>query len=173
MIDTRQQAGKHTIKDKYFEEHGIKIVRSKLPVGDYGCMQDMSVICDSKNSIDELCSDVIQDHERFRRELLLAQDNGIKLYIVVENSVKCLNAKQNIWNPKIRDLKDLHNWKNPRLFVFQHGKQKYPTATRGVTLMKACMTMQQKYGCEFLFCSPEASAPMILKLLGIEESEEK
>ena len=173
MIDTRQQAGKHTIKDKYFEEHGIKIVRSKLPVGDYGCMQDMSVICDSKNSIDELCSDVIQDHERFRRELLLAQDNGIKLYIVVENAPKRLNKEGTIWNSTIHDLKDLHTWKNPRLFITDRNhRQRYPTATKGVTLMKACMTMQQKYGVEFRFCSPQESAPLILKLLGIEESEE-
>ena len=46
--------------------------------------------------------------------------------------------------------------------------QKYPKATRGEQLMKACMTMEQKYGVKFLFCRPEDSGEKILELLGVD-----
>ena len=33
--DTGQKLGKHEIKNNYFKEHNIKVIRNKLPVGDY------------------------------------------------------------------------------------------------------------------------------------------
>ena len=173
MIDTRQQVGKHTIKDKYFESVGVPIVRSKLPVGDYGCMQNMSVVVDTKKDIQELVSDICgKQHERFRRELELAQDNGIKLYVIVENRGGYVDKKQTIYNSAVTDLDNLHGWKNPRLFLFRNGRQLYPTATKGITLQKACHTMQKKYGVTFLFCTPEESGKKILELLGVNPNEE-
>lgn len=173
MIDTRQQVGKHTIKDKYFESVGVPIVRSKLPVGDYGCMQNMSVVVDTKKDIQELVSDICgKQHERFRRELELAQDNGIKLYVIVENRGGYVDKKQTIYNPAVKKLDDLHGWINPRLFLFRNGRQLYPTATKGITLQKACHTMQEKYGVTFLFCTPEESGKHILDILGVNRDEE-
>ena len=114
-----------------------------------------NVAIDSKNSIQELCGDICgKSHERFRDELILAQNNGIKLIILVENDVG------------ITQLSELHKWVNPRLFIHEHGKQKYPNATRGVTLMKSCFTMKKKYGAEFLFCKPEDAGKIIVELLG-------
>lgn len=52
------------------------------------------------------------------------------------------------------------------LFIFQSVRQKYPNATNGVTLMKACMTMQKKYGVEFMFCSSKDAGRKIIELLG-------
>lgn len=172
MVDTRQQANKHILKDKYFESVGIKVVRSKLPVGDYSLMQNMSVVVDSKNSIDELVSDICgKQHERFRNELMLAQENGIKLIILVENRGGYLDKNCTIYNPTIYDLESLHNWKNPRAFIMRGGKQVYPTATKGVVLQKACMTMQLKYGVEFQFCRPDQAGERILELLTNQEKE--
>ena len=172
LEDTRQQANKHILKDKYFESVGIKVVRSKLPVGDYSLMQNMSVVVDSKNSVDELVSDICgKQHERFRNELMLAHENGIKLIILVENRGGYLDKKREIYNPTIYDLESLHNWKNPRAFITRGGRQVYPTATKGITLQKACMTMHLKYGVEFEFCRPDQSGERILELLGVKGAE--
>ena len=155
------------------------MIRQRLPVGDYIAVNDKvqdvldrkakrnipvkmmdllgtyNVAVDSKFDIQELCTDICgKQHERFRDECILAQNNGIKLYVVVENV------------SGIRKLSELHSWLNPRLFIRRGGKQLYPTATRGFTLMKACMTMQHKYEpLEFLFCTPQESAGLIYNLL--------
>jgi ribosome-associated protein len=36
---------------------------------------------------------------------------------------------------------------------------------RGITLMKACMTMERKYGCRFEFCKPEDAGARIMEIL--------
>jgi ribosome-associated protein len=64
--DTRQQASKHEIKHKYFEENGINILRSKLPIGDYARLDNLSLVIDTKKDIQELILDVTKDHERFK-----------------------------------------------------------------------------------------------------------
>lgn len=45
---------------------------------------------------------------------------------------------------------------------------KYPYAVTGERLVKACLTMQQKYGVEFQFCRPEDAGKNILELLGVD-----
>lgn len=187
--DMAQKAEKHTLKNNYWHRKNIEVMRMPLPVGDYivGSEKVMEVIArkkmrgmqpkkmdflgtydvcvDSKFDIQELISDICgKQHDRFRDECILAQNNGIKLYILVENKGGLI-GKTTIENPTIRDLKDLHSWKNPRLFIRRNGKQLYPTATRGITLQKACLTMQKKYGCEFVFCTPEESGKKIVELL--------
>lgn len=172
LEDTRNQVNKHTLKNKYFESVGIKVVRSKLPVGDYSLMQNMSVVIDSKKDIQELVGNVCgKQHERFRNELMLAHENGIKLIILVENRGGYLDKNCTIYNPTIYDLGSLHNWKNPRAFITRGGRQVYPTATKGSVLQKACMTMHLKYGVEFEFCRPDQSGERILELLGVKGAE--
>lgn len=168
LIDSRQQKGKHTHKDEYFEKVGIPIVRSKLPCGDYSLMQDMSVCIDTKKDIQELIGDICgKQHERFVRELELAQSNGIKLIILVENKAGWVDKRETVYNEVVRSIDDLFSWVNPRLFIFYRGKQKYPRATRGKTIAKCCLTLQSKYGCEFQFCTPEESGRRILEILGV------
>ena len=169
LEDTRQQAQKHDLKHKWFEQNGITIRRQALYVGDYTLPTDQSVCIDSKFSIQELVSDICgKQHERFRNECIRAQEAGIKLIILVEN--RGGHIKDNIIQPTIHSLEELHRWKNPRLFIFLGGKQKYPSATRGVTLQKSCMTMRTKYGVEFMFTTPEKSAEKIVELLTGEEN---
>lgn len=164
LCDSRQQEGKHNIKEKWFADHGIETRRTKLYVGDYTLPTDQSVCVDTKKDIQELVSDICgKQHERFRNECLRAQEAGIKLVILVEN--RGGHIKDNIIQPTITRLEDLHKWKNPRLFIFVGKRQKYPNATRGITLMKACMTMSAKYGVDFQFCTPEKSAQRIVELL--------
>lgn len=171
LEDTRQQLNRHNIKHKWFEEHGIEIRRSKVYCGDYTLPTNQSVCVDTKKDIQELIGDICgKQHDRFRDELIRAQEAGIQLYILVENRGGEI-GKTGILNPTIRDLKDLHSWKNPRLFIRRNGKQLYPTATKGIVLQKALMTMERKYSCRFLFCTPEDSGKTILDILNGDYNE--
>ena len=168
LEDTRQQVKKHDVKHQWFEKNGITIRRQALYVGDYTLPTNQSVCVDSKFSIQELVGDICgKQHERFRNECIRAQEAGIRLIILTEN-VGGKVGRGEIYNPTITKLEELHRWKNPRLFIFERGRQKYPNATRGITLQKACMTMKAKYGVEFLFTTPMKSAEMIVKLLNGE-----
>lgn len=188
--DVNNKLDHHTIKHNYWEKNGIEIMRYRLPVGDYVLANDKifdvlarkkargispkmmdflgtyDVCCDSKFDIAELVSGVCgKQHDRLRDECILAQNNGIKLYFVVENKGGLIKGTKDIYNPTIRKLSELSKWANPRLFIRRSGKQLYPSATRGVTLMKACMTLEKRYGCRFLFCTPEESGEKIVRLL--------
>ena len=190
LEDQAQKLDKHKLKNMYWQKNGVDVIRMPLPVGDYilGNEKVMDVIArkkvrgiapkkmdflgtydvcvDSKFDIQELISDICgKQHDRFRDECILAQNNGIKLYILVENKGGQIKGSK-IVNPTIRRLEDLHKWVNPRLCIFKSGKQAYPSATKGVTLMKACMTIKRKYGTEFVFCTPEESGAKIIELLG-------
>lgn len=165
LEDTRNQLNKHDAKHKWFEANGIDVRRSKLWVGDYTLPTDQSVCIDTKKDIQELVSDICgKQHERFRNECIRAQEAGIRLIVLVEN-IGGKVGRGEIYNPTITKLEELHRWKNPRLFIFDGGKQKYPRATRGITLQKACISMELKYGVKFLFCTPHESAKKIVELL--------
>ena len=192
LEDKAQKEDKHSVKHRYWESHGHEIIRVPLPVGDYILMNDKvqdvldrktargiepkkmdflgtyNVCVDSKFSIQELVSDICgQQHQRFRDECILAQNNGIKLYILVQNDYEIVYSRngRTIENYTITDLKDLHKWVNPRLWIFRSGKQVYPKATRGSVLQKACYSMEQKYGCSFIFVSTRNAGEKILSLL--------
>ena len=166
LEDTRQQVKKHDMKHKYFESVGVKVNRSKLYCGDYTLPTNQSVCVDTKKDIQELIGDICgESHERFRNECIRAQESGIKLIILIEDDGGYINRRKNIYNKPVRSLDDLFGWKNPRAFIWRAGKQLYPTATKGQTLAKACMTMQKKYGVEFVFCGSEESGAKILELL--------
>jgi len=165
LEDTRQQNHKHTIKHKWFAENGIEIRRTKLYVGDYTLPTNQSICIDTKKDCQELIGDICgKKHDTFREELIRAQEANIQLIILVENKGGQI-GKTGIFNPTIHDLSELHSWKNPRLFIRRNGKQLYPNATRGITLQKACMTMERKYGCKFIFTTPEESGAEIVRLL--------
>ncbi len=192
--DKANKEGLHEIKHRYFIRNGIELIRYPLPVGDYIIAdekvkdvikrkQDRNIeikkmdflgsyktTVDTKKDIQELVGDICgKAHARFRDECILAQNNQIKLVILVEN------------NDGISDVRELFQWRNPRLNIwknsdiiiglYNNGKprykkvQKYPNATTGKVLAKACLTMNLKYGVEFRFCKPEESAKEVIKIL--------
>ena len=145
--DSRQQAGKHELKHKAWTDHGDKWIRCALPFGDYMAVPPVSV--DTKASMQEVAQNIggpSAEHNRFRRELIKAQEAGCHLYILVEN------------DEGIRDLAGVRLWVNPRLIDS-------PKAITGERLAKAMETMQERYGVTFLFCAPERAAAMIHYLL--------
>lgn len=58
LCDTRQQSGKHDIKNAYFRSKGIVVNRTKLYAGDYCISNDQSICVDTKKDIAELITDV-------------------------------------------------------------------------------------------------------------------
>ena len=83
----------------------------------------------------------------------------------MENKAGYVDRKNTVYNNVVRSVDDLFSWVNPRLFIWKGGKQKYPAATKGAVLAKCCLTMSEKYGCEFQFCQPEESGARIIQLL--------
>ena len=154
--DTRQKQKHHIRKEEWFKNHDIKVVNSKCIVGDYIIPSDGSISVDTKKDIGELYQNLIQSHNRFVAECDLAQELGIKLYILVENEVG------------VRKIEDILKWKNPQYFVWlkkqREGVKCKPPASNQ-QLLKMMKTIEKKYGCEFLFCHPLQSAELIVKLL--------
>lgn len=194
VIDRKTGRNKGVIGTKIVTlKNGKKVERN---VYDYGVdlkkmdfVGTYDVCVDTKKDIEELVNDIIgKQHERFRDECIFAQNNGVKLYILVENLGGLVKYTRDVYNPTIRSLDELHKWKNPRLFImknsdevigyYKNGRPKHkkvqmcPSATRGETLMKACYTMQEKYGVEFLFCTPEESAERVFSILKGELEED-
>lgn len=188
--DKAQKIDQHEMKNRWWKSQGIDVVRYPLPVGDYILADEKvrelikrkqkrnveikkmdfvgtyKVCVDTKKDIQELIGDICgKQHERFRDECMFAQNNGIKLYILVENVGLVINERKGIYSPFIDKIDNLHKFVNPRLFIWRGGKQLYPTATKGITLKKACLTMMQKYGVEFIFCKPNQAAEKVVELL--------
>lgn len=143
--DTRQQKSKHDLKHKRFEELGDKLVRSKIPVGDYCKFPAVSV--DTKAGLEEIAGNIGgKEHQRFINECKLAQEHGCELYVLVENT------------ESIDSVADVERWQNPRTAVS-------PNCIQGPRLARAMRTIEERYGCMFLFCRPEEAADCIEDLL--------
>lgn len=187
LVDTGQQKKKHDLKHECMEKLDAELQIVPLPVGDYvlvsGDVEDVlnrkknrgidvkkmdllgsyKVSVDTKRDIQEAIGNICgPQHDRFRDEVILAQRNQIKLYILIENT------------DGVSTLDDLDTWENPRkkmkkwVSVADGGRKRVPVsqnATKGVSLAKAMRTMQEKYGVTFLFCKPEEAGAKILELL--------
>lgn len=167
QVDTRQKKKHHERKEAYFQSQGYRLVNAKCLVGDYQIPNRTNISVDTKASIGELYSNLIQDHERFRAECQLAQDCGIKLVILVEN------------DQNIRSIEAVKHWKNPRMFAYykkrkaclHRGLEPPKPPASNVQLVKIMWSMTKKYGVEFQFCSPEEAGRRVLEILeGNDES---
>ena len=85
LEDTRQQAGKHENKARWFARHGVEVERRKLDFGDYmDASGSSNVAVDTKRSIDEVAMDCGRDHARFVREMERAKAAGCRLVVLIE-----------------------------------------------------------------------------------------
>ena len=144
QVDTREQKYEHVTK--YFDSQGIKWVKSKCVVGDYVNLENPMVVIDRKKDLQEVAGNVCQQHERFIRELELANELGYKMYILVEE-------------PSITSVEQVFGWYNWR-------RKKNPKAISGRTLGKIMLTISQKYDVEWKFTSKEKCGERIIELLG-------
>lgn len=130
-----------------FKEHGIDVIESKLFVGDYMNFDNPRLVIDRKQNLTEVCQNVCQDHDRFRRELIRAKEHGIKVVILVEHG------------QGVESLPDVVFWQNPRI-------KQSPKAVNGERLYKILLTIQKKYDCRFEFCDKSETGERIIKMLG-------
>lgn len=146
IVDTREkpQAIQKILAE--FERQNVKVIRSKLWVGDYQRLDNPMLTIDRKANLAELCNNVVQDHKRFRAELQRAQENGVKVIVLVEHS------------KNIRTLEDVIHWVNPRLRVS-------PLAVSGERLYRILSTMSKTYNVDFEFCTKDETGARIIELL--------
>lgn len=160
QIDSREKARAITKIVETFDREEIKHPVSKLMVGDYMNYDNPRRIVDRKQNLSELCSNVCQDHERFRRELLLAKENDIQLIILIEHGKDVKRLEDVIW------------WENPRRWKRikdKSGRWKdvETKAMQGETLYKILLTLERKYGCRFEFCEKKETGQRIIELLSV------
>jgi ERCC4-type nuclease len=150
FCDTRQQKNKHKNIDNRLEELGHNLVRTKLYVGDYWCDDAPKIYVDTKKDWVEVASNICgKQHTRFREECEKAQSLGAKLFILVEQNMP------------------------PYAFVSSTRNNGSPlTKVSGNTLAKAIATMQERYAVQFLWCSKNQTADMIVELIKGEAENE-
>lgn len=146
QIDSREKARAITKIIAEFDRQGITHFISKLPCGDYCSLDNARFCIDRKQNLNELTSNVCQQHKRFTAELERADKLGIRLIFLVEHS------------PYIKTLDDVRKWQNPRLKVS-------PLAVSGERLYKILYTLEKHYNTKFYFCSKAQTGAKIIKLL--------
>lgn len=192
--DRAQKAGKHEIKHDWLREHGCELIDLPLPVGDYIAvtkevedtikrrgerLKKMDLLAVTRTTIDtkqnllEVCNNLVgSSHRRFRDEAILAQQNGIRFIVLVEEGTK------------VKSLNDVEHWVNPRRWQYckkngistrgdveaeiaefvRNGGDKPPTS--GVQLSKMMRTMSDRYGIIWEFCDKRHTGERIAELLG-------
>ena len=146
QIDTREKPKAIENIVKEFDKQGVKHIRSKLYSGDFMLLSNPYLTIDRKQNLNELCNNVVQDHARFRSELIRAQEVGISVVVLVEHG------------GGIKSLDDVPNWVNPRLKVS-------PLAVSGERLYKILKAMEYTYKVRFEFCTKAQTGKRILEIL--------
>ena len=165
QVDTREHKKEWERIKSQFDSMGVDYYRSKLWVGDYMNIDKPRIVIDRKKDLLELCGNVTQQHDRFKAELIRAQEKEIKIIILCEHG------------EGIERLSDVYFWHNPRLdigeLVIRDNRPvrvpKYPRATDGPALYQSLLTMRDKYGVEFQFCNQSETGYVITRLLEGEQ----
>ena len=146
QIDSREHKWELARIQRQLTTLGCKTIVSKLYVGDYQSLDNPRLVIDRKKDLQEICGNVTQQHERFQRELLRAQEAEIQLIILIEHG------------DGIQTLEDVYFWDNPRL-------SKSPKATTGKSLYRSLCTIRDRYNVRFEFCTKRETGQKIMELL--------
>lgn len=162
QIDSREKARAITKIIKTFDESGVNHFSSKLLVGDYMNLDNPRLIIDRKQNLQELCGNVCQQHERFKKELVKAMQANIQLIILVEHG------------PDVKCIEDVYFWQNPRKHevrwrVVNGKRERYVVSAKAVDgnqLYKSLCTIRDRYSVRFEFCEKKDTGRKIMELLG-------
>lgn len=165
--DTREKVGKKTEIDDYFKQQNIKLLRSKLPYGDYCRVDKMNLTIDVKMSALELFNCMTKDHIRFRNEIKGANDFGIGIVILIEENDYYATLDT------FRDWYRIPVWKSDGWQTSSNGTQRFKTHRKGEpmtkvdvsAIVKAMKTMQEKYAVLFKFTTKERCGADIINIL--------
>lgn len=133
-----------------FERKGVTVVRRALTFADYWNPDRPDVTVDRKQNLSEVAANVTTDRKRFVREIERCNRAGCHLIILVEHS------------NRIRCLKDVIGWKNPRL-------KESPYAVSGERLFRIMKAMELYYGIEWQFCNKQSTGRRIIELIGSDD----
>lgn len=146
--DQRERHGHHNNIEEYCKQHDIPIIRKRLEVGDYmlGTIENGRVKPIGKRSIDvksgamlELSNDLYRDKVAFNKKYKKCYEQGIELYVLVEQEIKSLS--------------DILSWSSPHSKI--SGKMLYDMIDR----------VRKSYGVKFVFCRKENVAQTIINIL--------
>ncbi len=97
IVDSREKGHKSILK--YFDEHNIDYITSKLDYGDYMIYKDNSVVIDRKDSLLELAGNLCHtsEHERIKREIARAKEDGCNdfIFLIAESKIKTIEYIKN------------------------------------------------------------------------------
>ena len=168
-VDTREHASEWNRIQKQFDKLGVQYFRNKMYVGDYMSLDNARFVIDRKKDLQEVCGNVCQQHERFKRELIRAMDAGIQIVFLIEHG------------SDIKSLEDVYFWQNPRKHEIRWRinkvtgqKEKYfvsPKAVDGKQLYKSLCTIQERYGARFEFCTKDQTGRRIMEILQDGETQ--
>ena len=159
LIDTREKPTAIKGILKYFETHQIPYKIRKLDTGDYMNEDHPELIIDRKQTISELAKNVgSKDRERFKRELIRAQESGAHLIILVEQN---RYQDRGEW-VTVRAVSDLIRWSSPHTMV------------TGERVFRILASWTVKYPIVIEFCDRRSTGRRIAEILNVNrESESK
>lgn len=138
--DTRQKKDKHIRKHSQIEKAGFELQHKALKTGDYMIEGNDRISVDTKASLNEVYSNIINDKSRFMKEVRRAREQNIKLIVLIEHG-------------GIKSLQDVAKWNS-----------KYGNIS-GRELMERMYRIHIAYGAEFLFCDKRVTGKKIIELL--------
>lgn len=138
ICDSRQKKNKHLNIESYCIENGIEMVHCCLNVGDY-MLEQGNVAVDTKQSLEELASDLHRDRLAFNKKYKKCYHDNIKLIVLVEQP--------------ITKMSEILSWKS------KHSR------ISGKYLFDMMYDLKISYGIEFKFCSRNETASVVMDLL--------
>lgn len=162
--DTRNQPGKHDNIHEWCEANDVRIVRSKLLVGDYAVPSRQGVCVDTKAGMKEIYGNLVHDHDRIARECDRAHELGIRLVILIEDE-------------RIHSIDDVPEWKNPMLDRYEQLKKwhergrfmgtplpKKPPVD-SARLQRMMVAFAEHHCCEWMFCRRAETGRVLMEVL--------
>jgi len=143
LIDSREKPKAINGILHHFAKNNVKYDVTKLYFGDYMDYARPNRVVDRKQNIAELAMNCTRDHKRFKRELLLVEQNSFK------------DREQTI---SVETIEDLMLWTAPKGVV------------RGEQVYRVLMSWCHKYPLRVEFCHKRETGQRILELL--EEQDE-
>lgn len=144
QIDTREKARAIQQIKAEFAKQNIETITSKLWVGDYARIDNLTTVIDRKQNLNELAGNIVE--KRFHSEIQRASEKGIKIIFLVEHG------------RSVKDLIDVLFWDNPRL-------KESPRCISGEHLYKSMNTLSERYGVEWQFCTKAETGKRIIEIL--------
>lgn len=172
IADTRQQAGRHTNIDRWFDRHGVTYEYRKVDAGDYIRADGLSNrSIDTKKGIAEVAGNVGRDHDRLVREIERANDAGYRLIFLIE-----ARGYHEIWDvarwvavPCQRCQRRRMGYCDPRTSMRCATHKRKPM--QGPQVARIMQGIARDHGCIWAFCDPASTGRMICEFLGVSYAD--